>query len=212
MRSAALIMTFAVVGLLDLAPAAAFAAGPQPTSLRLAVPASGDLGGSAQVQAQLLDAAGKPVAGAVVLFSEKLAFLEAAGNVVVADAITDKAGIANTDIDLRSEGTIDVTAAFKGDAQNAPSSTSASIAVVGSAQLYAQSAGVKLPGLNEPPGPAQANAALFETVSALWPAMSGWPIALALMTIWSLYASVVFILFRIVRTTRPATADAKGKA
>ncbi len=188
--------------LLALAPSTAFAAGPQATSLRIALPPSASLGGAAQVQAQLVDATGKPIQGALVLFSEQLGFLEAAGNVVVAEALTDKAGVATTEIDLRTEGTIAVTASFKGDAQNAPSSASGSIEVAGGGQLYAQTAGVKLPGLNEPPGPAQTNAALFERVSAFWPAMSGWPIALALMIIWSLYASVVFILFRIVGASR----------
>ncbi len=190
--------------LLALASSAALAAGPQPTSMRIALPSSAPLGGSAQVQAQLRDAAGKPIPGAVVLFSEQLGFLDTSGNVVVADAVTDKAGIANTEIDLRTEGTIAVTAAFKGDAQNAASSASGSIVVAGGAQLYAQTAGVKLPGLNEPPGPAQTNAALFERVSSFWPAMSGWPIALALMIIWSLYASVVFVLFRIVSASPTA--------
>jgi hypothetical protein len=199
-------MLLSAVAIFMSAPASALAAGPAATTLRLALPPAASLGENAQVQAQLLDAAGKPIPGARLFFSEKLGFLESAGDAVVADALTNASGIANAEIDLRTEGTIAVTVAFQGDAQHAASSASGSIDVSGGGQLYSQNAGVKLPGLNEPPGPAQTNAALFERVSALWPALSGWPIALALMIIWSFYASVVYTLFRIVGASRKVQA------
>lgn len=192
----------ATLALLALSPAAAAAAGPAPTQLRVAVPPAAQLGEAAQVQARLTDASGKPIAGALVTFTAKLGFLEASSDVALADATTDEAGLATTEIDLRTEGQIPITAVYKGDAQHAPSSASAPIDIQGSAQLYAQGAGVKLPGLNEAPSASGSSAALLPGLSALWPRFSGWPVALVLMIIWSFYGSVVLVLFRIAALSR----------
>lgn len=122
----------------------------------------------------------------------------------LADATTDKGGIATAEIALRTEGSLQVSATFKGDAQHAPSSASAAMAVQGGGQLYAQAVGVKLPGINEAPAAPGTSAALVPGVASLWPRLSGWPIALVLMSVWSLYASVVVVLFRIVQAARKA--------
>lgn len=196
----------ATLVLAALSPGAALADGPTATTTRIAVPPNADLGGAAQVQAQVVDAAGKPVTDVTVLFTAKLGFLETSGDVVLADAKTDRSGVATADVDLRTEGTLALTAVFKGDAQHAGSSASASIDVRGSAQLYAQAAGVKLPGLNEAPTTPGSSAALLPSLSSLWPRLSGWPVALVLMIIWSFYASVVVILFRITSASRRADA------
>ncbi|MDE3103412.1 MAG: Ig-like domain-containing protein [Chloroflexota bacterium] len=182
------------------APAAA--AGPAPTRVRIAVPPSIKLGEEAGVQAQVLDASGAPVAGALVTFTAELGFLEATNDVVLADARTDKAGVASADIDLRTDGSIKVTARFAGDAEHAASSASAAIQVGGSSQLYAQGAGVKLPGFNEAPTAPGTSAALLPGAASLWPRFSGWPVALVLMIVWSIYGSVVIVLFRITASAR----------
>jgi hypothetical protein len=196
----------ATLALTALAPSAALADGPTATSIRIAVPPKAQLGDAAQVQAQLVDSAGKPVADAVVLFTASLGFLESSGDVVLADARTDKGGIATTEIDIRTEGALAVTAVFTGDAQRATSSATATIDVTGTAQLYAQGAGVKLPGLNTVPTAPGTNAALVDGLASLWPRLSGWPVALVLMIVWSLYASVVVTLFRITAASRKAGA------
>lgn len=194
-----LLATLAIVA---LTPAVAAAAGPAPTKMRIAVPASAQLGEAAQVQAQVTDASGKPLEGVLVTFTAKLGFLEATSDVAVGDAKTDKAGIASTQIDLRSEGTIELTAVYAGDAQHAPSSATASMDVQVGAQLYAQGAGVKLPGFNQAPTSPGSSAALLPGLAALWPRFSGWPVAVVLMIIWSVYGSVVVTLFRITAASR----------
>jgi hypothetical protein len=199
-------LALATLALMALAPAAALADGPAATSIRIAVPPNAQLGEAAEVQAQLVDSGGKPVADAVVLFTAPLGFLESSGDVVLADARTDTGGIAATEIDLRTEGALAVTAVFKGDAQHAGSSATATIDVAGTAQLYAQGAGVKLPGLNTAPTAPGTNAMLVGGLASLWPRLSGWPVALVLMIVWSLYASVVVTLFRITAASRKAGA------
>jgi hypothetical protein len=200
--SRTIVFTVIALALAALSPAPALADGPAATSMRIAVPPRVQLGQPAQVQAQLLDAQGKPVAGALIRFTAPLAFLEAAGDVVLDSAKTNASGIATGRIALRTEGPLEVSAAFDGDAQHAPSSAKAPVEVQGSQQLYAQAAGVKLPGLNEAPSAGGPNAGLVEGLSALWPRLSGWPVALALMIIWSLYGSVVVILFRITAAAK----------
>ncbi len=93
--------------------------------------------------------------------------------------------------------------AFAGDDRNAASKITLPIAVSGDAQLYVQDAGVRIPGLNEPP---QATTVMLGAASPLqqvlakaWPALSGWPVALVLGTVWSLYILVGFLVTRIAR-------------
>jgi hypothetical protein len=75
--------------------------------------------------------------------------------------------------------------------------------VSGDSQLFVQSAGVRVPGLNEAPQTGtvvlgQPNE-LLQAIGGLWPALSGWPIALVLLVIWSLYIFVAYLVTRIAR-------------
>ncbi len=162
------------------------------TQITLAVPAQVALGQTIQAQARLLDGAGGPIAKAIVQFTVPLTFLESSNDVVVAQAATDKGGIADVRFDLRTSGSLVVHAVFGGDDRYAPTTAAAPVAVQGDRQLYVQHAGVAVPGLNE--APPQVPAA-----DALWPALSGWPIALVLIAVWSLYAFVALLVARIAR-------------
>jgi len=183
----------------------ALAQGAERTTLSLAVPPRAALGQVAEVRARLTDASGAPIPKATILFTAPLAFLQAEGDVVLADAETDADGAATAEFEVRTEGRMTIRAVFRGDARYAPSSATAELAVEGSSQLYTQHAGVHLPGLNA--GPAvvplvrdgSVSLGLIPGTSRFWPALSGWPIALALMIIWSLYGSVVVLLFRVAR-------------
>lgn len=199
--------------LLVAVPLAALAAGSEQTTLTIAVPPSASLGQIAVVRASLSDAAGQPIPKATILITASLSFLQASGDVVIADATTDAKGVAVADFDVRTEGTLAIKAVFAGDERYAASSASATVGVAGDGQLYVQAAGVQLPGLNRSPGAilapvddAQSNTGVLSGLAALWPALSGWPIALALMTIWSLYATVVGFLFRIGAAANEAEA------
>lgn len=193
------------VALLGAFPASALAAGAGPTALSLAVPPRVELGQVAEVRARLTDASGAPLPKATILFTATLAFLQGESEVVLADARTDTDGVATGQLQLRTVGTVTINAVFEGDETYAAARASGTIAVAGSGQLYVQHAGVHLPGLNA--GPAAIPmlqdgtpvVGLVQGTSKLWPALSGWPIALALMIVWSLYGVAVVLLFRVAR-------------
>lgn len=186
----------------------ALAQGEERTALTLSVPPHAELGQVAEVRALLTDASGAPIPKATIVFSAPLTFLQAKGDVVLAEALTDENGVADAEIELRSEGGLAIRARFGGDERYAASAATAELAVEGSEQLYTQHAGVHLPGLNA--GPAVVplfrddgvGLGLIPGTSRLWPAMSGWPIALALMIIWSFYGFVVVLLFRVARAAK----------
>ena len=162
------------------------------TQITVAVPAQVALGQTIEAQARLLDGTGGPIAKAVIQFTVPLAFLESSGDVVLAQATTDKSGIADVQFDLRTSGALEVHAVYAGDDRYAPTTAVAPVTVSGDGQLYVQQAGVPVPGLNE--APSQVPAA-----DSLWPGLSGWPIALVLIVVWSLYAFVAVLVARIAR-------------
>lgn len=173
------------------------------TKLATAVPTDASLGQAIEAQAVLTDAAGRPIPGALISFSSSLRFLEAASDVVLAQAVTDKAGIADVSFDLRTSGPLQITAAFAGNDRYAPSQAQANITITGDTQLYVQGAGVRVPALNEPPQSTTvmlgAPNPILQLISGLWPQLSGWPVALVLGTVWSLYVFVGFLVTRIAR-------------
>ncbi|MHB8533727.1 MAG: Ig-like domain-containing protein, partial [Solirubrobacteraceae bacterium] len=162
------------------------------TRIATAIPPQAGLGQLIQAQARLVDSSGAPIAKATVTFATPLSFLEGTSDVVLAEAVTDAGGVATAEFELRTSGALTIHAAFKGDTRYAPSTVSAPITITGDTQLYVQRAGVRIPGINAPP-PAVPAAA------SLWPEMSGWPIALVLIVVWSLYAFVALLVARIAR-------------
>lgn len=173
------------------------------TQLTAAVPAQATLGQSIEARARLTDATGKPIAKAVVAFSTQRTFLGTTDLSVLAEATTDTNGDAAVTVELRVAGTFEIKAVYLGDERHAPATAASPITVSGDAQLYVQTAGVRVPGLNEPP---QSGAVvlgepngLLRFIDGLWPALSGWPIALVLLTIWSLYVFVAYLVTRIAR-------------
>ncbi len=191
--------------LLGASGAAALADDREATTLAAAVPSEARLGQTVELRARLLDSSGAPVAKALVVFSASLSFLSDEGEVVLADARTGADGIATARVAVRTEGGLDVTAAFRGDERYTPSSAAGRIVVSGDVQLFSERAGVVLPGLNRAPLAGGASAGLTSGLAGLWPALSGWPVALVLMIIWSLYGSVVVLVFRIVRDAKAGT-------
>ncbi|MDO8563076.1 MAG: Ig-like domain-containing protein, partial [Candidatus Limnocylindria bacterium] len=162
------------------------------TQIAVAVPSQVALGQTIEAQARLTDASGAAVPKATIAFTTASTFLGVSDEAVLAEATTDKGGVASAEFDLRAEGTFEVRAAFRGDDRYGPVTLSLPITVTGDAQLYVQRAGVLVPGLNA--APPQVPAA-----EPFWPALSGWPIALVLITVWSLYAFVALLVARIAR-------------
>ena len=161
-------------------------ADPAPTKMVVALPASANIGQRISGQARLTDAAGAPIAGAAIKFTELQAFLGNESRVTLADGITDATGTVSVSFDLRTEGQHQVRAGFSGDDRYAFSNATATITLSGNDQLYVESVGVRVPGLNE-------------GVLGLFPRLSGWPIALVLFIVWSLYLYVAVLVGRISR-------------
>jgi Bacterial Ig-like domain (group 3) len=175
------------------------AAAGTPTAMSIGAPTTVELGQTVTLQARLADSTGAPIAKATVVFVMPATFLSASGDVVVASATTDKAGLVAAEWPIRGGGTLTVRAEFRGDTQYAPSQAAAQIVVTGSQQLYSSQAGVRLPGLNAGP-------AIFGQVlgtSRFWAVLTGWPIGLILLTVWSLYGIVVSLIFRVAAAAAP---------
>lgn len=173
------------------------------TAIRIGAPAQLGLGESVMVQAVLADSAGKAIPNASIDFVTPASFLSGSGDMVVARAITNKSGQAVAEFSSRDPGAITVRAEFRGDDRYAAAEAETQINIAGEQQVYMQHVGVHIPGLNEPP-PLPVVASLSQPfggvtpdVQALWPSLSGWPVALVLMIVWSLYVFAVVLIFRI---------------
>jgi hypothetical protein len=150
------------------------------------------------LRAVLVGPDGKPVTGAAIDLSTTAKFLNTDGSVVFAHAVTDAQGAVSIDWQPRSDGSLSVTASFAGDKRFAAAKANASVNVGGDQSLYQQQAGVAVPGLNATPAFTQ-TAALARVVSP-WPRLSGWPLVVVLLVVWSLYARAVAFLFTIARS------------
>jgi hypothetical protein len=173
------------------------------TALRIGAPDHANLGERVTVQAVLADSAGKPIAKATIYFVTPASFLSGSGDMLLAQAVTDKNGQAVTEFENNVAGALNIRAEFRGDDRYAPADAETQINIAGEQQVYVQHVGVHIPGLNEaPPAPVVASlerpfAGVTPDVQALWPSLSGWPVALVLMIVWSLYVFAVVLIFRI---------------
>jgi len=177
------------------------------TQITVALPAQAALGQPVHGQARLLDSKGAPVVGATLKFTVSLGFLGSSSRVLLDQEVTDNTGLVNVSFDLETAGAQEIRVGFSGDDTYAPSSAVVPIAVTGDEQLYVQRAGILVPGLNEGPVVGRAEATTQTGLplffAQLWPAMSGWPIALALIIVWSLYGYVAVLVARISRAETP---------
>ncbi len=200
------------VALLLILPATgtAFAQdGREATTLRIGAPARLAQGERGTVQAVLTDSAGKPIGKAVVVFTSPANFLNNSGDTVVGSATTNKSGQAVFAYDARNPGSVTLTADYRGDERYAPAQATAQIEVSGGEQLYVEHPAVHIPLLNTPPfvnpwAAVKPPQGLPLEISALWPAMTGWPIAAVLIVVWSLYVFVSVMIFRVSAAGRSA--------
>ena len=204
-------MMSAALAVLALSAPIAFAQGPlTPTAMSVGAPATAYLGQSVTLQARLADDAGHPIANALIVFEIPTTFLNVSGNAVIAQATTNKDGVAMVDYEPTMNGNVTITAEFKGDETTAPSTANATLPVdvtPSEAQLYVQQAGVSFPGLNEPMGITQAMlsdqppSGIMSALDSLWPTMSVWPLLLVLLIVWGLYGYAVTRIFRVARAS-----------
>ncbi|MGE5140233.1 MAG: Ig-like domain-containing protein [Rudaea sp.] len=207
LKSLLFVMLLLLLGLM-LPGAVAAQNAKEETAIQIGTPDHLHLGDRVTLQAVLGDSQGRPISGATIYFSAHAAFLSGSGEMVVAQAVTNENGQAVAGFENQMAGRLELRADFRGDDHYSPSGATAEIPVEGDAQLYVPQVGVQIPGLNQPP-PVPAAASLgrpmigmTQDVSNLWPSMSGWPIALVLLTVWSLYVLVVVLIFRIAAPAR----------
>jgi hypothetical protein len=161
------------------------------------------------IRAVLAGPDGQPVDRGAVDFSTSASFLNTTGKVVFAHAVTNSQGAVSVDWQPRSAGSIKVDAIFAGDQRFASAKTTAAVEVKGDQQLYQQEAGVVLPGLNS--APAFTRTAALAPVANPWPRISGWPLVVVLLIVWSLYARAVSCLFTIARGRESTLVGGKAQ-
>ncbi len=177
--------------------------GPEPTKIKIGAPAQTHLGATLTVQAVLVDGRGNPISKATIYFITHMTFLKNTGDVVLAQAVTNKNGQAVAQFVDDSSGLITLSAEFRGDAQYAASNATTKIETASQEQVYIEHVGVDIPGFNVPPviapgGSVQSSVPnLSLSINRLWPMMNGWPIALVLIIVWSMYFIAVTFIYRI---------------
>ena len=194
-----------------MAPGVARAQKPlEATAIIIGAPSSAALGQRITVQAVLVDSTSHPISKATIDFSMPMTFLTGSGHMLIVETVTDKDGRAQAEIENRSSGAITLLAEFHGNDEYAAASTSTQITVTGDDQQYAEDIGLHIPFFNTPPS--LTNGGNVTVIgAALWPSMTGWPIAAVLITIWALYGLVVIRIFHIARANGAGPADPQSE-
>jgi len=196
-----------VIILAVFAPSAARAQSQQEqTQISIGAPAQAKVGERLTVQAVLVDSRGNPIPKATIYFTTQADFLHNSGDVVLAQAMTNNKGQAVARFTDDFYDTITLKAEFRGDPQYVSSNATTQIAIDGQGQVYAEHVGVDIPGFNVPPRfPAVASVQSQEFniwlyIENLWPGMNAWPIAAALIVVWSMYLLAVKFMFGITKS------------
>ncbi|MGE5071963.1 MAG: Ig-like domain-containing protein [Anaerolineae bacterium] len=190
-----------------------------PTQIVVGGPAMPDLGSVATVQAVLADMQGHPISKETIYFTTQTKFLSSTDNVVLGQGMTDAHGQAVVHFTYDFAGSIVLRAEFRGDAQYAPCTVTIQIGTNGAQQVYSEHIGVDLPGFNVPPaGIPMASTQTQQTgldgfIQKFWPAMNGWPVAAALLLVWSMYFLAMTFVIRLASTgyerSEPSDLDAR---
>ena len=126
----------------------ALAQGPASTKLVLELPPEGAAGQEMTASARLADEAGGAIVAATVLFRREVVFMNTGVELGLGQAVTNGQGIAALTFAPRSEGEMRITAEFKGNAQHRPSGSEKVVLIKTGPQLYVETAGVRIPGIN----------------------------------------------------------------
>ena len=119
-------------------------------NVRIAEPVPASVGQSSKLEATVTSAdAGQPVAGMPVTFYAHASFGKVTGYMEIGRAVTDANGVATINFVPRESGSHDIRVEYALPGGGTTEQTTASVAVDGSpGQLYVQTAGIQVPGLN----------------------------------------------------------------
>lgn len=157
-----------------------------PVTMELQSPGHMALGNTENVVVVLRDSKGAPITKATVVLWTPASFLSTSGAITLGEAATDAQGKATFAYEARTGGTVNLNASFAGDTRYQPAQAAADVTVDGAAQLYQQTAGVRLPGVNV------------------------WLIVGALAVVWSTYFTVMVLVTFIARG-EPESAMPSGE-
>jgi len=118
-----------------------------PATLKLEAPKEAGLGDTVSVAAQLLDGNGGAIPGATIILWAPASFLSVGGSVQLGEAATDAQGNASFSFQPRSTGALTINAYFPGNSRYDAAQGSVELTVGGSAQLYQETVGVRVPGV-----------------------------------------------------------------
>jgi len=158
----------------------------EPVNLEFQAPEQVNIGDEVMVTAGLRNEKGIPVPGANIVLTSEASFLSAEGTIELDRAATDAQGIVNFLYQARTEGPITLNVYFSGDSRYGSAQDSTELTVLGSVQLYQQTAGVRLPGI------------------------SVWLLVGVLGTVWSIYVTVMVLLALIARASPKAPLERRG--
>ncbi len=191
----------------------------EPTQIMIGASGVPDANGVMTVQAVLGDSKGRPISKEVIYFTTQATFLGGKGEVVLAQGVTNSKGQAVAHFSDSFSGAIPLSAVFRGDTEYAPSNATVQVGGAPDRQAYAEHVGVDLPGFNVPPaGIPMASIqspehGLDGLIQKLWPAMNGWPVAVVLLLVWSMYLFAVTFVFRVAaagsETGEPSDFDVR---
>lgn len=184
MRRAGAALAFLLAALAGAAPAGAAS----PVTLEIQAPEGLRLGEETRITAALREGAGAPVRGATVILWSPGSFLSTDGFVEQGRATTGADGKAVFAYQPRTEGSVTLNATFTGDSRYEAVSASVALPVTGSAQLYSEEAGIRVPGI------------------------SVWLLVAVLSGVWGTYFMVMVLLGLIARAApQPAAAGRGGR-
>jgi hypothetical protein len=184
----ALVLVLAGFGLVvALAPPALAGVSGGPV-IQLSFPPQAKLGQVVEVRAVLEGPSGKPIPSVMLTFSSPAAWAggtEYTGDMYLGTAETNASGVAVLAVRMARSGPITIVAHFDGVGSYAPAVGVGQVTVVGDAQLYTPTAGIKVPGL----GP--------------------WVLALVIAALYMLY---ILVVSRVLAISRSPSALRKTRA
>ncbi len=181
-RFGGLLLFIVLVALIVLDPGLALAQDArEETRLQVAAPEDVPLGNMARIMALLEDVQGNPISTAIIVFTSPGSLGGAVAEMDLGDVLTDAAGIAVLDYQLRVEGQNRFIARFHGNSSYQPAEASVEVVAIGTAQLSPRTAGVRVPFLGS------------------------WTLVAVLLGVWSVYLIVMLLVSQIPEASERQT-------
>ncbi len=162
---------------------------PRMPNLEVTLPEEAELGGTFTALAVLTDEHGRPLPGMTIVFEADAVWGEEfQGHMVIGTAVTNPDGVATLTTEARTSGVFEVAAYFPGNGRWGQVMEEADLRIRGDAQLYAPTAGIRVPWLNL------------------------WVLAGVITLVWSTYFLVGLRVLAIARPPGPGTETVQSVA